>query len=314
MPRTAQSGLYLLRTMKPNPYLKKLGLSDSDRLVIFHADDIGMCQSSLAAYADLVDFGLLSSAAVMVPCPWFPATAAFIRNHPQRHKLDVGIHLTLTSEWDSSRWGPISSREAATGLLDDEGYFYRDVDSFRAHGAVTAVQQELIAQIERAIQAGIEPTHLDNHMLSLFHPDFLPPYFQAGQQYSLPTLMFRAGANDFQRMGVSAERAAAFAQMVLQLEEQGLPLFDAIHMMPLDDGSQRREKAQAALADLPPGISYFIIHPTTDTPETRALAPDWQARVADYQLFTDEQWRQDVADSGVQVIGYRALREAMRAA
>jgi predicted glycoside hydrolase/deacetylase ChbG (UPF0249 family) len=272
-----------------------------------------MCQSTLTAYADMVDFGLLSSAAVMVPCPWFPATAAFVRNHPQRDQLDIGVHLTLTSEWDAFRWGPISSRDAATGMLDSEGYFHRDARGFQEHCQATAVQQEIVAQVERAISAGIEPTHIDNHMLSILHPTLLPLYFQLGQHYRLPNLMFRTDAAGFERMGVPAEQAAVYAQMLRQLEEQGQPLFDHIHMMPLDDGSERLAKAQAALDNLPPGLTYFIIHPTTDTPEIRALAPDWRARVADYRLFTDERWRQAVADSGVQVVGYRAIREAMRA-
>ncbi|GAF81194.1 unnamed protein product, partial [marine sediment metagenome] len=83
--------------MIPNPALKKIGFSDLDRLVIFHADDIGMCQGSLSAYDDLLTFGLLSSAATMVPCPWFPAVGMFYRNHPNKEKLDIGVHLTLNS-------------------------------------------------------------------------------------------------------------------------------------------------------------------------------------------------------------------------
>ena len=300
--------------MEPNPYLKKLGFSNKDRLIIFHADDIGMCQASLAAYADMVDFGLLSSAAVMVPCPWFPATAAFIRNHPQREQLDIGVHLTLTSEWDSYRWGPISTTDPASGLLDDEGYFYRDEASFRAHGVVTAVQNEIAAQVDRAIAVGIDPTHIDNHMLSIFHPTFIPSYFLLAAQHKLPALMFRADTTAFEQIGIAANIAAFYEQTVLQLEEQGLPMFDTIYMMPLDDGENRREKAEAVLKTLPPGLTYFVIHPATDTSELRALAPDWRARVADYHLFTDEKWRQIVNNSGLQVIGYRILRDAMRGA
>ena len=300
--------------MEPNPYLKKLGFSNKDRLIIFHADDIGMCQASLAAYADMVDFGLLSSAAVMVPCPWFPATAAFIRNHPQREQLDIGVHLTLTSEWDGYRWGPISTTDPASGLLDDEGYFYRDEASFRAHGVVTAVQNEIAAQVDRAIAVGIDPTHIDNHMLSIFHPTFIPSYFLLAAQHKLPALMFRADTTAFEQIGIAANIAAFYEQTVLQLEEQGLPMFDTIYMMPLDDGENRREKAEAVLKTLPPGLTYFVIHPATDTSELRALAPDWRARVADYHLFTDEKWRQIVNNSGLQVIGYRILRDAMRGA
>jgi len=107
--------------MHPNPVLRELGLGQADRAVVIHTDDIGMCQASLAALADLVDFGLVSCGATMVPCPWFPQVAAYCRGHPS---VDLGVHLTLTSEWDSYRWGPISTRDPASGLIDDEGYFF----------------------------------------------------------------------------------------------------------------------------------------------------------------------------------------------
>ena len=97
--------------MQPNPVLKKLGLAPDDRVLIIHADDVGMCQASLAAYADLVDLGLVSSASTMVACPWFPATAAYCREHAGEN-VDMGVHTTLTSEFVGYRWGPISTRDA----------------------------------------------------------------------------------------------------------------------------------------------------------------------------------------------------------
>ena len=103
----------------PNPVLKQLGLNDEDRLVIFHADDIGSFQSSLAAYRELFDFGLLSAASTMVPCSWFPAVAAFCREQRDHPSLDMGVHLTLTSEWGGCRWGPVTAQDAASGLLDE---------------------------------------------------------------------------------------------------------------------------------------------------------------------------------------------------
>ena len=101
--------------MKPNPALKKLGFSENERLVIIHVDDIGMCQASVAAFADLWDFGLVSSGAVMVPCPWFLEAAKYASQHPQ---ADLGVHLTLNCEWDTYRWGPLSTCDPQTGLLD----------------------------------------------------------------------------------------------------------------------------------------------------------------------------------------------------
>ena len=85
-----------------DPALRELGYSSRDRVVIIHADDVGMCGASVAAFAELADGGFVSSCAIMVPCPWFPAVAALCRGRPD---LDVGVHLTLTSEWQGYRWG-----------------------------------------------------------------------------------------------------------------------------------------------------------------------------------------------------------------
>jgi hypothetical protein len=134
--------------MHPNPVLRELGLGQADRAVIIHTDDIGMCQASLAALADLVDVRLISCGATMVPCPWFPQVAAYCRGHPS---VDLGIHLTLTSEWDSYRWGPISTRDPALGLIDDEGYFFRRSEPVQERAGPEAVRVEMQAQVERAL-------------------------------------------------------------------------------------------------------------------------------------------------------------------
>jgi predicted glycoside hydrolase/deacetylase ChbG (UPF0249 family) len=122
--------------MQPNPVLKKLGFKDHDRLAIIHVDDVGMCRSSVAAFADLWDFGLVSSAAVMVPCPWFLEAAKFAREHPD---ADMGVHLTLNSEYDTYRWGPLSTRDPQTGLLDEQGYFHQ-----HAHAVQEQAQPEAV--------------------------------------------------------------------------------------------------------------------------------------------------------------------------
>ena len=176
--------------MKPNPVLKKLGLSDDDRVVIFHADDIGMSQASLAAYIELVDFGLLSSATAMVPCPWFPATAAFCREG-EGGKIDMGVHLTLTSEWDGFRWGPISTRDPASGLMDEEGHFHRTSKALEEHGDPAFVKNEIEAQVQRAVDSGIDVTHIDSHMGSIFSEKFSKDYYQLSQKYPFPITMWR---------------------------------------------------------------------------------------------------------------------------
>jgi predicted glycoside hydrolase/deacetylase ChbG (UPF0249 family) len=297
--------------VQPNPLLKKLGLSDDDRAVIFHADDVGMCQASLAAYVDLVDFGLLSSASTMVPCPWFPATAAFCRDHP-RDNVDMGVHLTLTCEWEGYRWGPISTRDPASGLVDGKGFFHADTEAAQERGDPAAVQLEVEAQVERALAAGIDVTHIDGHMGTIFHPKFLAGFIQVALQHHIPPLLLRLDEAAILEIGIEPPVAAFLAQQIRELEAQGLPMLDHLHGMPLDQPEDRLAQVKRALDALSPGLTYFIVHPAQDTPELRAITPDWRGRVADYQAFTSEGLRAHVRDSGIHVIGYRTLRNLMR--
>lgn len=296
--------------MNPNPVLKKLGLADSDRVVILHADDVGMCQASVTAFADLVSFGLVSSGAVMVPCPWFPAVAAYCRENPG---VDLGVHLTLTCEWQTYRWGPISTRDPASGLLDGEGYFYHRSEEVQAAGDAAAVQRELEAQLARALAAGVDVSHLDTHMGTVAHPKFVAGYVQLALQHHLPAMVPRLDDEGWRGLGMDGEMAALAVQFVAQLEAQGVPLLDHVVALPLDEEpGDRLALAQQELGALPPGLTHFIIHPAADAPELRAITRNWRSRVADYELFQSREMRDWVQSEGLHVIGYRTLRELWR--
>jgi len=284
--------------MAINPMLKQLGFSPTDRVVIIHADDIGMCQASTDAFPDLWDFGLISAASTMVPCPWFPKVAAYCRSHSG---LDMGVHFTLTCEWETFRWGPISTRAADSGLLDDEGYFYRSSDSVFSSANPAAVGPEIEAQVARALQAGIDVTHVDHHMLALGSPQLFPLYVDAAIRHRLPLYIERA------------RDGAIYPPVIEQVEAAGLPVFDDTLMMPLDGNENRLDAAKRLFNSVKPGLTYFILHPSKDTPELRAIAPDWRYRVGDYETFTSTALRDYVRASGIQVIGYRAIRDAWRA-
>ncbi len=294
-----------------NPALKKLGFGPTDRVVIIHADDIGMCQATLPAYADLLEFGLLSSAAVMVPCPWFAQAAAFCADHPA---VDMGVHLTLNAEWAPYRWGPISTRDPATGLLDAQGYFHSGSDAVEAQADPGAVAVELRAQIARAQEAGIDLTHVDTHMGTLIRPPFLQAYVDVALENRLPLLFVRAGEEDPQRRGFMLDLPAHGLQLSRELEERGYPLFDDVGALPLDqDPSDQLARAQQVIDDLQPGLTMLILHPSVDTPELRAIAPDWPSRAGNYAVCRNPAWRDHIRQAGVQVIGYRPLRELIRA-
>lgn len=303
--------------MKPNPLLEKLGLAADDRAVILHADDIGMCQASVDAYADLVDFGLISSAATMVPCAWFPATASFCREHADA--VDMGVHVTLNSEWEMCRWRPISTCDPASGLLDAEGYFHRDLESARDHANADAIYAEITAQVEHALNAGIDVTHIDSHMFAIGQrPDFFQSYLRVAMEHQIPALLLRARIEMIQEMvkgRIQDDFLAAITSHLQQLERQGMPMLDMMQVTSLSTHENRLEHLQEIIDGFEPGtVNYLIIHPAKETPEIRALTTDWRARVADYRTFTSEEMRALFREADIHIIGWRVLRDLMRAA
>lgn len=297
--------------MTSNPFLKKLGFSDNDRAVIIHTDDIGMCHASVQAFKDLWDFGTITSAAVMVPCPWFPAVAQMCRENPE---FDMGVHATLNSEWESYRWAPVSTRDQASGLLDADGYFHQWHQAVYDNAKPEAVEVEVNAQIERALAAGIDVTHVDSHMGTIMNPLFIQSYLQAGASRLLPNLLPRMDAQGMQLMGAGEEIMQAYAPIVQQLEGMGLPLMNGLLAMQLDEPSQQiqMETAKELLGNLPVGITHFILHPSIDTAELRFLAPDWESRVANYNVFMSDELKKFIEGEDIQLIGYRHIRNAMR--
>ncbi|MGB7538869.1 MAG: polysaccharide deacetylase family protein [Anaerolineales bacterium] len=296
--------------MHPNPVLRKLGCSENDRVVIIHADDIGFCHSSAAAMERLMDAGIVSSMAAMAVCPWFPAVADYCRAHPG---IDLGLHFTLTSEYDTYRWGPISTRDPRSGLLDGDGFFHHRSEPPQKRGKAEAVALELKAQIKRVLAAGIDLTHVDSHMVTVWHPKFLRAYLNIPARQGLPAFFLRMDPETAMQWGYDPRSAAVMTRMAAAFEARGLPLFDRIFIMPLENADDRIGTARRALSALPPGLTYFILHPAVDSPELRAITPeDWRARAADYQAFTSTELQTFIRDSGIRVIGWKVLRDLMR--
>ena len=295
--------------MQPNPVLKKLSFYDTDRLVILHTDDIGMCQASLQAYADLWEFGGISSGAIMMPCPWSKAAADYCKAHPS---VDMGVHATLTAEWQTYRWSPLSTRDPGSGLTDADGFFWHSSEEAQAHGDPDAVLTELQLQVQKALAWGVDATHMDTHMGAVAHPRFIGAYIQVATQNRLPAMIPRGNAAVYTEMGLDAETAAGFAAFTQQLEEQGMPLVDALVSMPLDQPEGQIEIAKKLLGEIPAGVTHFLFHPSVDTPELRAICPDWPSRVANYHTFMSKEVKDFLKDSGIHVIGYKALRDLIR--
>ena len=161
-------------------------------MVVVHADDIGMCHSTLPAIDELMVFGLVTSTSAMVPCPWFLEVVAWHQRNPQ---FDLGIHLTLTSEWERYRWGPISTRVKASGLLDDQGYFHGTTSAMRRYARREAVGVEMRCQIDLAERLGLAPTHVDNHMFVAMCDEFIEDYLLIGCERGIPAFLTRTHGN-----------------------------------------------------------------------------------------------------------------------
>ncbi|BCL75961.1 carbohydrate deacetylase [Jeongeupia sp. HS-3] len=293
---------------------QKLGFDADARVLILHADDIGMCQATVSAWASLVEFGLMTSASAMPPCSWFPAAA--IAAGQLGRKADLGVHLTLNCEWLNYRWAPITRSAPEDGLTGPDGYFHPLAKPTHEHAKADAVRTELVAQIERAIAAGVELTHLDSHMLTMFSPALLPVYLDLAHQYRLPPLLPRWSAAEIAQWCVlDLDVAQTMFEQVATREAAGeTVLIDRFEGLPFDEAfelDERRAWALNWLDTLGAGVHCLVGHPADDTPELRAIAADWRVRTGDRALFADPLFRDAIAERGFKLIGLREIRDAV---
>lgn len=273
---------------------ERLGYSGDDRLLIVHCDDLGLAHAvNEGCFAAMRD-GVASSASLMVPCPWARSAVADCRPGD-----DVGVHLTLNSEYDRYRWGPVTQ---APSLLDGDGGFPRTVTDVWDHADVEEVRRECRAQIDRAQQWGLDVTHLDSHMGTLqLRPEFFDVYLEMAVDFRLPLRM----------AGASAEHTAGFPFRRLAAEE-GVVFPD--HFVYVG-GVGSRAAIEAVIPSLRPGVTEVYVHPSIDTPELRAIGTGWEARVDDLDLVSSGgALASAIAEAGVTVIGWRPLRDLMRSA
>ena len=277
--------------------------ADGKRYVIIHADDAGMSHSVNRATIAAMEQGIVSSASIMVPCPWFKEIAAYAKTHPDR---DFGIHLTLNSEWDNYRWGPVAGKDKVPSLVDNEGYLWDNVEEVVANAKTVEVEAELRAQIQRALDFGVPLTHLDTHMGALVsRPDLVEVYVDLGVQFNLPVFFLRDLGDE-----VSDERIRARArQLIEKLDAHKLPVLD--HMTQLyTDGTLEEKRAQylQAIASSKPGVRYLILHCGYDDNELRAITASSKRRDTDRRVLTDPEFMEAVNKSGVEVVTWKQVR------
>ena len=289
--------------MSERTLAERLGYKATDKLLLIHADDVGMCHSVNVATTEAMEKGVVTCASIMVPCPWFPEIAAYCRAHPEK---DFGLHLTLTSEWQHYRWRPLTSAKEAPGLLDKEGFIHRSETDTARSAKPAEVKKEIRAQIARAREFGIKPTHIDSHMGTLFAGIFYPVYTEVGQETGLmPMVLYPTPERIAQAKTEFGFDALASYQ---QLKKQNFVFLDY-----LKEGAEgktletRRKHYYDSFRALKPGVTEFIVHLSLDDAEIRNITGNWEARWNEYQIMTDPRTRVLLNELGIKLIGYREL-------
>lgn len=281
---------------------------DQNRYLIVHADDAGMSHSvNLATQAGL-ESGIVTSASIMVPCPWFKEFAVYAKAHPQ---YDYGIHLTLNSEWDVYRWGPVASRDRVSSLVDPTGCLWDNVGQVAMHAKADEVKIELKAQIDRALEFGVPLSHLDTHMGAvLCRPDLVDVYVDLAVEYNLPVLFFKRMPPGMAKEYVAL--AAQFEKSVLKLKERKLPLLDSL--LQFYGGNipeQRKTLYYDELAKIGPGVTQMIIHCGFDNEELRAISDSSGRRDQDRVIFTDPTMRTFLKEQQIKPITWKQFRDQL---
>jgi len=296
----ANRSAVLPSTPAGQPLQVRLGYPADAKLLILNADDLAVTHSEDVASLAALDQKLITSATVMVPCPWFTEVAAYAKAHPE---ADLGLHLTLTSEWQTYRWGPIASRALVPSLVGRDGYFYANSADVVKHAKLDEVETEIRAQIERAKSMGLQPTHLDAHMHALYaSAELFNVFLKVAHEYKLPIRMAR---ND-----------PFFQARIVQMPP-GEPYPDVI-LTPLEDvpASGWTDFYVNLFKNLQPGVTEVFVHLAYDDAETQAVMvnhPEWGAawRQREFNSVSSPEFRKALADNHIILIGWRDIKKLL---
>jgi predicted glycoside hydrolase/deacetylase ChbG (UPF0249 family) len=279
---------------------ERLGYPKDARLLIIHADDLGVAHSENIASVGAMEKGSVSSASIMVPCPWLPEIAAYAKSHPQ---ADLGLHLTLTSEWKFYKWKPVTPHDEVLSLLDDQGYLNESVEALVKNAKPEHVEKELRNQIERARQLGIDPTHLDAHMgAALATPNFLKVLLNLGREYRIP-------------VHIGKEFSQAFGYDFTKYLTENDVVIDRtiIASRPsYDSGMEGFYTDQ--IKSLQPGVHVLLLHAAYDDDEMKAITIDHEDygatwRQHDVDFFTSDKCKKLLEEQKIRLITWREIRD-----
>ena len=276
---------------------ERLGYSRDAKLIIVHADDVGVTHSVDAATVTALGTGVVNSASIMVPCPWFPEIADYAKAHQD---LDFGLHLTLTAERVYYRWGPVAPRDKVPSLVDENGYFWHDWTP-STHVDPKDVEVELRAQIDRALAMGVRPTHLDSHQYRLImtNKELFAVFVKLAHEYRLPFFVTR-------------DWFAQYPYLEPALGPTDIVIDHTVTIEPSVPAEKWGDFYSAALRNLQPGVTEFVIHVGYENDEMKAATREratWGAawRQRDFDYFTSNEFRVLLDQLGIKLVTWRQI-------
>ncbi len=294
-------------TSSEQTYAEKLGWEKGTRALILHVDDAGMSHDSNVGTWRALDEGAANSVSIMMPCPWVPEFAKYVRENPE---VDAGLHLTLTSEWDYLRWPPLAGKPVVPGLVDEQGCLWDNVPLVIKNASADEVEIEIRAQLDRARHLGFEPTHMDSHMGTLFaDPAFLERYIKVGIEEQIP-VMFPGGHNTLigaEGTGMDAEVIKAVGQKIW---DGGLPVLDDLHA---NSYSWKQEDKVddyiGVIRSIQPGVTMIILHCTQTFQNFEVISDSATLRRGDLLAMLDPRIKEVIEEEGIVMTTFRELKQ-----
>ncbi len=277
---------------------ERLGYPPAAKLLIIHADDLAVAHSVDAASFDALNKNAVTSASIMVPCAWLTEVASYAKDHPD---ADLGLHLTLTSEWKTYRWGPIESKDKVPSLLDSAGYLWPESPAAASHIKPEEAEHEIRTQIEHAIAVGIHPTHLDTHMGTLFNtPELFAIFAKVAHDYHLPFLAPRLPGELSKLLSLLSDRDVVVDSFIIANP--------SVHV------GEWKDFYVNAVRDLKPGLTEMVVHLGYDDAELQAVTvdhPDYGAawRQRDYDVMTSPEFKKVLQENNVILVKWKDLKK-----
>jgi predicted glycoside hydrolase/deacetylase ChbG (UPF0249 family) len=282
--------------MKQN-WAEKLGFPAGKKVIMLHADDVGMCEEANIATEYYLKNDYIQSAAIMVPCPNADYFIEWAIANPDK---DVGLHLTLTSEWRDHRWTTISDPAEVSGLIDPDGKMWHHVPEVVEHASADEVEKEIRAQIDKSLSMGLKPSHIDTHMGTLYgDKEYIKRFYKVAQDYGIPANVLDM-SDSLVVKGFKEEGYPIDDSIVALTEKYTLPKLDGFTSAPNGESYEDKvTKFKELIRSLEPGLTEIIFHPSVESEKLKTIAYSWQQRIWESKMFADKDLLKFFEEEGI---------------